>query len=154
MWLFDLFFPQFCKSDMPKYGYLEVLQSPLDFAIKRVDCIDHSHSLHEEEEQTIHARQYTSLSTKKRKATALSSPTRWSQCRHDPLNTSIRKRTGQNITQLRRSSHKVTHIIDSLSEFGHDARRLHITFHMGIIIGVQSNEKWSVTGHHARTQTI
>ena len=152
MWLFDLFFPQFYKSDMPKYGYLEVLQSPLDYEIKRVDCIDHSHSLHEEDEQTIHARQYTSLSTKRRKATALSlsSPT---QCRHDPLNTSIRKRTGQNITQLRRSSHKVTHI-DSLSEFGHDARRLHITFHMGIIIDVQSNEKWSVTGHHARTQTI
>ena len=26
MWLFDLFFPHFCKSDMPRYGYLEVFQ--------------------------------------------------------------------------------------------------------------------------------
>ena len=26
MWLFDLFFPQFCKSDMLRYGYLEVFQ--------------------------------------------------------------------------------------------------------------------------------
>ena len=24
MWLFDLFFAQFCKSDMSRYGYLEV----------------------------------------------------------------------------------------------------------------------------------
>ena len=26
IWLFDLYFPQFCKSDMSKYGYLEVFQ--------------------------------------------------------------------------------------------------------------------------------
>ena len=27
IWLFDLsFFPQFCKSDMSRYGYLEVFQ--------------------------------------------------------------------------------------------------------------------------------
>ena len=26
MWLFDLFFPQFCKSDMSRYGYLEVFK--------------------------------------------------------------------------------------------------------------------------------
>ena len=26
MWLFDLIFPQFCKSDMSRYGYLEVFQ--------------------------------------------------------------------------------------------------------------------------------
>ena len=25
-WLFDWYFPQFCKSDMSKYGYLEVFQ--------------------------------------------------------------------------------------------------------------------------------
>ena len=25
-WLFDLYFPQFYKSDMSKYGYLEVFQ--------------------------------------------------------------------------------------------------------------------------------
>ena len=28
MWLFDLFFSQFCKSDMSRYGYLEVFKSP------------------------------------------------------------------------------------------------------------------------------
>ena len=38
-WLFDLFFTQFCKSDMSRYGYLEVLQSPLDFEITRVDSM-------------------------------------------------------------------------------------------------------------------
>ena len=27
IWLFDWYFPQFCKSDMSKYGYLEVFQS-------------------------------------------------------------------------------------------------------------------------------
>ena len=26
IWLFDLYFPQFCKSGMSKYGYLEVFQ--------------------------------------------------------------------------------------------------------------------------------
>ena len=35
--LSDLFFPQFCKSDMSRYGYLEVFQSRLDFEIQRVD---------------------------------------------------------------------------------------------------------------------
>ena len=29
MWLFDWYFPQFCKSDMSKYGYLEVIQGSL-----------------------------------------------------------------------------------------------------------------------------
>ena len=24
MWLFNLFFPQFCKSDMSRYGYREI----------------------------------------------------------------------------------------------------------------------------------
>ena len=39
IWIFD-FFPQFYKSDMSKYGYLEVFQeSPFDFEITRVDCI-------------------------------------------------------------------------------------------------------------------
>ena len=33
MWLFDLVFPQFSKSDMSRYGYLEVYYSPLDFEI-------------------------------------------------------------------------------------------------------------------------
>ena len=32
------FFPQFCKSDMSRYGYLEVSQSALDFKITRVNC--------------------------------------------------------------------------------------------------------------------
>ena len=27
MWLIELVFPQFCKSDMSKYGYLEVFQT-------------------------------------------------------------------------------------------------------------------------------
>ena len=26
IWLFDWYFPQFCKSDVSKYGYLEVFQ--------------------------------------------------------------------------------------------------------------------------------
>ena len=26
IWLFDWYFPQFCKSDMLKYGYFEVIQ--------------------------------------------------------------------------------------------------------------------------------
>ena len=38
MWLFELFFPQFWKSDVSRYGYLEVFQSPLEFEITRVDC--------------------------------------------------------------------------------------------------------------------
>ena len=40
IWLFNCYFPQFCKSDMSKYGYLEVFQGvPFDFEITRVDCI-------------------------------------------------------------------------------------------------------------------
>ena len=39
MWLIELVFTQFCKSDMSKYGDLEVFQSPLEFEITRVDCI-------------------------------------------------------------------------------------------------------------------
>ena len=26
IWLFDWYFPPFCKSDMSKYGYIEVFQ--------------------------------------------------------------------------------------------------------------------------------
>ena len=26
MWLIELFFPELCKSDMSRYGYLEVFQ--------------------------------------------------------------------------------------------------------------------------------
>ena len=33
------FFHQFWKSDMSRYGYLKVFQSPLEFEITRVDCI-------------------------------------------------------------------------------------------------------------------
>ena len=32
-------FPQFCKSDMSRYGYLEIFQSLLDFEITRVDLL-------------------------------------------------------------------------------------------------------------------
>ena len=39
MYLVDLFFPQLCKFNMSRYGYLEVLaESPLDFEITRVHC--------------------------------------------------------------------------------------------------------------------
>ena len=39
IWLFVWYFPQFCTSDMSKYGYLEVFQRvPFDFEITRVDC--------------------------------------------------------------------------------------------------------------------
>ena len=34
----NYFFPQICKSDMSRYGYLEVFHSPVDFEITRVDC--------------------------------------------------------------------------------------------------------------------
>ena len=34
------FFPHFCKSDMSRYGYLEVFLNPLDFEITRIDCIN------------------------------------------------------------------------------------------------------------------
>ena len=43
MWLIELVFPQSCKSDISKYGYLEVFQSPLEFGITRVDCIWRTH---------------------------------------------------------------------------------------------------------------
>ena len=33
-----LFSPQFYKSYMSMYGYLEVFQTPVDFEIKRVNC--------------------------------------------------------------------------------------------------------------------
>ena len=39
IWLFHWYFPQFCKSDMSKYGYLDVFQSPLEFEITRADCM-------------------------------------------------------------------------------------------------------------------
>ena len=32
-------FPQFCKSDMSRYAYRKLFQSPMDFEIMRVDCI-------------------------------------------------------------------------------------------------------------------
>ena len=32
-------FPQFCKSDMSRYAYRKLFQSPIDFEIMRVDCI-------------------------------------------------------------------------------------------------------------------
>ena len=39
IWLFDLYFPKFCKSDMSKYRYLESdSEGPFDFEITRVDC--------------------------------------------------------------------------------------------------------------------
>ena len=39
MWLFDLFFPQFYKSDMSRCRYLKsISKSPFDFEILRVDC--------------------------------------------------------------------------------------------------------------------
>ena len=40
--LFSWYFPQFCKSDISTYGYLEVFQRvPFDFEITRVDCISY-----------------------------------------------------------------------------------------------------------------
>ena len=40
IWLFDWYFPQFCKSDMSKYGYLEVFsEGSFEFEIMRIDCI-------------------------------------------------------------------------------------------------------------------
>ena len=40
IWLFEWFIPQFCTSDMSKYGYLgNVSEGPFDFEITRVDCI-------------------------------------------------------------------------------------------------------------------
>ena len=43
IWLFDWYFPQFCTSDMSKYGYLEVFsEGPFDFEITRLDIITFS----------------------------------------------------------------------------------------------------------------
>ena len=39
MWLFDLFFSRFCKSDISRYGYLEVFQRVPWTLITRVDCL-------------------------------------------------------------------------------------------------------------------
>ena len=39
IWLFDLYFPQFCKSDMSKYGYLEVFQRVPSSSRKRESTI-------------------------------------------------------------------------------------------------------------------
>ena len=58
MWLFDLFFSQFCKSDMSRYGYNvsgSISESPLDFGIMRVDCIL---AVREGLDQTAHADLY------------------------------------------------------------------------------------------------
>ena len=39
IWLFFWYCPQFCTSEISKYGYLEVFQAgPFDFEITRVDC--------------------------------------------------------------------------------------------------------------------
>ena len=38
IWLFVWYFPQFCTSDMSKYGFLSVSAGPFDFEITRVDC--------------------------------------------------------------------------------------------------------------------
>ena len=51
MWLFDLFVPQFGKSDMSRYEVTQsISESPLNFEITRVDCIGagvpHSTTLH------------------------------------------------------------------------------------------------------------
>ena len=35
IWLFDLYFPQFYKSDMSKYGYLEEVQRVLSTSRQR-----------------------------------------------------------------------------------------------------------------------
>ena len=46
IWLFDLYFPQFCKSDMSKYGYHEVFQRvPSSSKKTRVDCTYKSNSI-------------------------------------------------------------------------------------------------------------
>ena len=38
IWLFNRYFPQYCKSDMSKYGYLEPFQRvPSNLEITRVD---------------------------------------------------------------------------------------------------------------------
>ena len=42
IWLFDWYFPQFCKSDMSKYGYLEVFQRVLSTSRKRESTVSKS----------------------------------------------------------------------------------------------------------------
>ena len=37
--LFIWYFPQFCTSDMSKYGYLSVSEGPFDFEITKVGCM-------------------------------------------------------------------------------------------------------------------
>ena len=39
IWVFDLFLPQLCKSDISRYGYLEIFQRVPWTEITRVDCI-------------------------------------------------------------------------------------------------------------------
>ena len=41
IWLFDWYFPQFCKSDMSKYGYLEVFQRVPSTSRKRESTVYH-----------------------------------------------------------------------------------------------------------------
>ena len=44
IWLFDWYFPQFCKSDMSKYGYLEVFQRVPLTSRKRESTVYESNS--------------------------------------------------------------------------------------------------------------
>ena len=39
IWLFNCYFPQFCKSDMSKYGYLEVFQRVPSTSIYRESIV-------------------------------------------------------------------------------------------------------------------
>ena len=39
IWLFDWYFPQFCTSDMSKYGYLEVFQRVPSTSIYRESTV-------------------------------------------------------------------------------------------------------------------
>ena len=39
IWLFDWYFPQFCKSDIEVRISRSVSEGPFDFEITRVDCI-------------------------------------------------------------------------------------------------------------------
>ena len=39
IWVFDWYFPQFCKSDMSKYGYLEVFQKVPTTSRKRESTV-------------------------------------------------------------------------------------------------------------------
>ena len=44
IWLFDWYFPQFCKSDTSKYGYLEVFQRVPSTLRYRESTVDPSRS--------------------------------------------------------------------------------------------------------------